>query len=452
MNKLFGTDGIRGRANMFPMTVEIAQALGISVSKILANNKNVRHKVVIGKDTRASGNMFEAALASGICAGGFDVILLGILPTPAVAYLTQFLGADAGFMISASHNPPQDNGIKIFSSDGYKLSDQLESEIESYVLKKSWENDSFQNYGNIVHYSEAQQQYIHYVKRSITDSYKKKLSIVVDCANGAASTVAQPIFECLSDSVTMIHEFAEGKLINKNCGAMDTRSLQETVCAQKADIGIAFDGDADRLILCDHQGNILNGDHVLAICGRFLLENNKLPQKTIVATQYSNMGLDDSIRQGGGNVIRVLNGDRYVIEKMREDNLVLGGEASGHLIFNNYATTGDGLIAALQILNIIHHTGKQLAQLKQCISLYPQVIQNVAVKEKKDFQLMPSVIKMINHVNDSLGKEGRTLIRYSGTENKLRIMVEGKDIQQITKYADQIAKKVRTHIGIEKND
>ena len=448
MNKLFGTDGIRGRANKFPMTVDIAQALGISVSKILSKNNDVRKKVVIGKDTRTSGDMFEAALSSGICAGGFDVILLGILPTPAVAYITQLLDADAGLMISASHNPPQDNGIKIFSSDGYKLPDQLESEIESYLLAKSWKNDRLNDYGKISHYPDAHQQYIDYVKGSVTDSCCSQLSLVVDCANGAASTVAKPIFESLCNSVTMIHEFADGKSINKNCGAMDTRSLQETVLAQKADIGIAFDGDADRLVLCDHSGNILNGDHVLAICGRFLLENNNLPQDTIVATQYSNLGLDESIRQSGGNVVRVLNGDRYVIEKMRENNLMLGGEASGHLIFKQFSTTGDGLIAALQVLNVIHHTKKSLAQLKQCISFYPQVTQNVAVREKKDFKEMSSVMKIINQVNEKLAEKGRTLIRYSGTENKIRIMIEGENYQEIKQFADTIAHEFQAQIGV----
>jgi phosphoglucosamine mutase len=448
MNKLFGTDGIRGRANQYPMTVDIAQALGISVSKILTTKKNVRHQVVIGKDTRTSGNMFEAALASGLCAGGFDAIHIGILPTPAVAFVTQLLNADAGFMISASHNPSEDNGIKIFSSNGYKLSYQLESEIESYVLAKSWKDDTLGDYGNIFYFADAPQQYINFVKQSVTGSWNKQLSLVVDCANGAASTVARPIFESLSNSVTMIHEYAEGKSINKNCGAMDTRSLQDTVLKTKADIGIAFDGDADRLVLCDSLGNILNGDHVLAICGRYLLQNNNLPQKTIVATQYSNMGLDDSIRQCGGNVIRVLNGDRYVIEKMRDKNLILGGEASGHLIFQNYSTTGDGLIAALQVLNVMNHTGKTLAQLKECITLYPQVIKNVSVREKKELETMPSVIKLINTVNDDLGTNGRTLIRYSGTENKIRIMIEGKDPQQITNYADQIAQEIQTQIGV----
>jgi len=448
MKKLFGTDGIRGRANQFPMSVDIAQALGISVSKILSNPKNARQKVVIGKDTRSSGDMFEAALVSGLCAGGFDVILVGIIPTPAVAYLTQLYEADAGFMISASHNPPQDNGIKIFSSDGYKLSDQLESEIESYVFAKKWKKDTFGDHGYIFHRKDASQRYIDSVKKSVPHSWNKNLSLVVDCANGAASTVARPIFESLSNSVTMIHEYEEGKEINKNCGAMDTRSLQETVLKTKADMGIAFDGDADRLILCDNLGNILNGDHVLAICGRYLLANNALPQKTLVATQYSNMGLDDLIRQCGGNVIRVLNGDRYVIEKMREQNLILGGEASGHLIFKNFSTTGDGLIAALQVLNIINITEKTLAQLKEGITLYPQVIQNVCVREKKSLESMPSVTKIINTINDTLGNNGRTLIRYSGTENKVRIMIEGKDHQQITQYADQIAQEIRTQIGV----
>jgi len=448
MNKLFGTDGIRGRANKFPMTVEIAQSLGISVSKILSNKQKVRKKVVIAKDTRTSGDMFEAALASGICASGFDAILLGILPTPAVAYLTQIFEADAGFMISASHNPPQDNGIKLFSSDGYKLPDQIETEIESYLLEKSWETDRPEGYGGIIKQPDSHQRYIDYVKQSVSDSWHKKLKLVVDCANGAASTVAQQIFESLSDSVIMIHMFVDGKLINDKCGAMDTRSLQEAVLANNADIGIAFDGDADRLVLCDHQGNILNGDHVLAICGRFFLENNVLPQNSIVATQYSNMGLDDSIRQAGGNVIRVLNGDRYVIEKMRDKNLMLGGEASGHLIFHNLSTTGDGLIAALQVLNVIHKTGKSLAQLKQCISFYPQVIRNVTVSEKKDIQSMPSVMKIINTVNDELGDNGRTLIRYSGTENKLRILIEGKNSQKIREYAELIAQEIQTRIGV----
>jgi phosphoglucosamine mutase len=448
MKKLFGTDGIRGCANKFPMTVDIAQALGISVSKILARRNDARKKVVIGKDTRSSGNMFEAALASGICAGGFDVILLGVLPTPAVAYLTHILNADVGFMISASHNPSQDNGIKIFSHDGYKLSDELESEIEAFIIKKFWETDHFNNYGSISHLSDAQQLYIDYVKRSVSDTWNKKLSLVVDCANGAASTVAKPIFESLSESVTMIHEYADGKLINKNCGAMDTRSLQKTVLDKKADVGIAFDGDADRLVLCDHQGNILNGDHILAICARFLLENKMLPHNTLVATQYSNMGLDESIRQAGGNVIRVLNGDRYVIEKMREKNLMLGGEASGHIIFKHFSTTGDGLISALQVLNVINHTGKQLAQLKQCISFYPQVIKNLTVQEKRNIQLMPSVMTIIDQVNDKLGEKGRSLIRYSGTENKVRIMIEGKDHQEISTYADQIAQEIHTHIGV----
>jgi phosphoglucosamine mutase len=448
MNKLFGTDGIRGRANKFPMTVDIAQALGISVCRILAKKKHVRKKVVIGKDTRTSGDMFEAALASGVCAGGFDVILSGILPTPAVAYLTRLLEADAGFMISASHNPPEDNGIKLFSSDGYKLPDQLESEIETYLLAKSWENDTVESYGKIIHQSDTHQRYIDHVKKSVKHSGNNKLSLVVDCANGAASTVAKPVFESLYDSVTMIHKFAEGQLINDKCGAMDTRSLQKAVLSSKADIGIAFDGDADRLILCDHQGNILNGDHVLAICGRYYLEKNMLPQQAIVATQYSNMGLDDSIRQAGGYVIRVLNGDRYVIEKMRNNNLMLGGEASGHLIFQEHSTTGDGLIAALQVLNVMHHTEKSLAQLKQCISFYPQIIQNVPVSEKKDLQSMPSVMKIINMVSNELADNGRTLIRYSGTENKVRIMIEGKNSQQIERFAKLIAQEIQTHIGV----
>jgi len=448
MGKLFGTDGIRGEANRFPMTVDIAQSLGLATTSILSQNYSVRKKVVIGKDTRISGEMFEFALASGICAGGFDVYLVGIVPTPAVAYLTRLFKADAGFVISASHNPPQDNGIKLFFSDGYKMPDKMEESIESCLISRSYDKDPPVSYGRIYQKEAAKYDYIDYVKNSISADQKQSLTMVVDCANGAASTVSDTIFKSFSPKVLMINTQTDGECINKNCGALDTRSLQKTVLENEADIGIAFDGDADRLILCDEKGETLNGDHILAICGRYMINHHRLPQNTIVATQYSNMGLDDSIRQCGGNVIRVLNGDRYVIEKMRAEGFHLGGEASGHLIFKEQSTTGDGLIAALQMINIMHQTGHPLSHLKQCISFYPQVIRNVVVSEKKDFKSLPGVMDTIIQVNEALGNEGRTLIRYSGTENKARIMIEGKDENKINEYADTIAKAIQQYIGV----
>ena len=449
MGKLFGTDGIRGQANKYPMTVEIAQALGLSYSYTISQRTNTNKKVVIGKDTRESGDMIEAALASGLCAGGLNVIKLGIVPTPAVAYLTKLLNADAGFVITASHNPPKDNGIKLFGSDGYKLSDQIEENIESCILTKSYEKHTPDKCGYIIDKSEARQLYIDYVIKSIPQKKMKDLSIVVDCANGAASTVAYDIFNTFDLSLKVIHNHINReKPINENCGAMDTRSLQDSVIQNKADLGIAFDGDADRLVLCDHLGEPLNGDHILAICGQFLIKKNRLPNKTLVATQYSNMGLDNAIAQQNGKVVRVLNGDRYVIEKMCTENYLLGGEASGHIIFHEKSTTGDGLIAALQMLNIIQETGKPLSQLKKCISFYPQVTRNVTVKEKKDLKLLPQVINQINYVNQKLGAEGRTLIRYSGTENKARVMIEGKNKQKITEYADSIVKEIQIQIGV----
>ncbi|MBF0450355.1 MAG: phosphoglucosamine mutase [Candidatus Magnetomorum sp.] len=448
MGKLFGTDGIRGEANRFPMTVEIAQALGLATATLFSNNASARKRMIIGKDTRMSGDMFEAALSSGICAGGYDVFQVGIVPTPAVAYLTQYFEADAGFVISASHNPAQDNGIKVFCSDGYKMPDQMEADIEDCLLSKSYEKNDPGQYARIYPKEDAKQLYIDYVKKTIPRNQVNQLSMVVDCANGAASTVANEIFNSFSPSVKIIHARLDGASINENCGAMDTRSLQSAVLENKADIGIAFDGDADRLIVCDHLGEPLNGDHILAICGRHMIQHNRLPQNTLVATQYSNMGLDDAIQQCGGHVVRVLNGDRYVIEKMRADGFLLGGEASGHLIFKEQTTTGDGLVAALQVLDIMQQTGQPLSQLKQCIAFYPQVIRNVAVREKKELQSLSSVMNQIHQVKEKLGDEGRTLIRYSGTENKARIMIEGKDEKIITDYADRIAKEIQSQIGV----
>jgi len=450
MNKLFGTDGIRGKVNELPMTMEIVQSLGLAASTLFSENPASSKLAVIGKDTRPSGDLFEAALSAGLTAGGYKVIQLGILPTPAVAYFTKKLLADVGFVISASHNPPQDNGVKLFSPDGCKFSEDVEAQLESYILNKSWNNVILPLNGKITQKINANQEYAEYIKNTIPGTYFSNTPVVLDCANGAASTVAHHVFINYAELLTYINDqTSDGHRINHNCGATSPQALRQTVLEKGAGVGLAFDGDADRVILCDDQGEILTGDHILAIWGRYLIEKGQLRHNTIVATQYSNMGLDDSIRQCGGNVVRVLNGDRYVYERMVKDDLTLGGEASGHIIYRDQSSTGDGLLAGAHMIQIMQETGKSLSQLKQCISLYPQITRNVAVTEKKDLQSIPSVMQAIDQANQELGDKGRTLIRYSGTENKARIMIEGKDKQQIEKLADHIAKEIQAKIGSE---
>ncbi|CAN2040853.1 Phosphoglucosamine mutase [Candidatus Magnetomoraceae bacterium gMMP-15] len=446
MKKFFGTDGIRGIANIYPITPEIALKLGKAVATVLKEqNQKRRNKVLIGKDTRQSGDMLEYALTSGLCSMGCDVLLAGVLPTPAVAQLTRSFKANAGFVISASHNPAPDNGIKIFSYDGFKLHDQIEQEIEKVILSDDIDSKHLQSklLGRAYRVDNARERYIEYAKNTVQNMDFDNLKIIVDCANGAAFNVAPFIFKELCPDAIILNDQPDGFNINQNCGALYPSAIQKLVKETKADAGIAFDGDADRLIMCDEKGNELNGDHIMAICGTYFLKKNSLNKNTIVATQYSNLGLDEALKNYGGNVVRVLNGDRYVIARMRQDNLNLGGEASGHIIFTDQTTTGDGIISALQVLKIIKKENTSLSELAKCISLYPQIIKNISVKEKKDFDLMPGVRAVIDEINDKLGNSGRTLIRYSGTENKLRIMIEGKNRNEISQYAEKIAEQVK---------
>ena len=448
MGKIFGTDGIRSKANQYPMTAQIAQKLGIACADVFRNSEK-RQFAIIGQDTRWSCDMISTALMSGLCSNGFDVILVGTIPTPGIAFFTRAYNADLGFVVSASHNPAFDNGIKIFSQNGFKISDTIQDKIESIILSDDISTNDIidKNIGKIFHDPDAASKYIEYAKKFIIKENNDNLKIVIDCANGAASSVAPEIFKTISKDLILLNIKPDGTNINDNCGATKPYLLQQETIKNKADIGIAFDGDADRIIICDENGHEINGDQILAICGIDMLKKDTLKNNAIVATEYSNLGLDEAFEKNGGNVIRVLNGDRYVIEKMKEENLNLGGEASGHIVFMDSSTTGDGIISAVKVLNLMIEKNTAISELAKCISLYPQVLKSINVKSKKDFNKMPSVKDAIESVKLKLNNNGRLLIRYSGTENKARIMIEGKDKSEIEQYACDIANKIKNEIG-----
>lgn len=447
MGKLFGTDGIRGKANTYPMTVEIALKLGQAIAAVFSHAKKT--KVLIGKDTRISGYIFENALTAGLCSMGTDVYLLGPMPTPAVAHLTRSFGAAAGIMISASHNPAEDNGIKIFSEKGIKLPDTIEMKIEQLILSNSLttEHVPAAKIGKAHRLEEAKGRYIEFAKTTIHDASLQGLKIALDCANGAAYHVAPIILRELGAEVIALHTTPDGLNINKECGALHLETLQKAVKDHNADVGIALDGDADRVIMVDEHGEQVNGDHILAICGLELLKNKRLNKKTVVATVYSNLGLDETFRQAGARVVRVNNGDRYVIEEMIKHTYILGGEQSGHIIFGEYNPTGDGMIAALHVVHIMQQTHKKLSVLKQCLIAYPQVLLHVPVREKKPLEHLKPLQEALHNVEKKLGNEGRVLIRYSGTEMILRVMVEGKHKKLVEESAADIARTAKKLMG-----
>lgn len=448
MRKLFGTDGIRGTANKYPITVEVAMKLGKAAAIVLRNGKK-RPKIVIGKDTRLSGYMIENALTAGILSVGGDVFLVGPMPTPAVAHLVKSFAADAGIVISASHNPAQDNGIKLFSGQGLKLSDATEQKIEALFFSDIIATDHINGgkIGKAYRIDDAAGRYIEFAKSTINNRSLSGLKIVLDCANGAAYKIAPLILRELGAEVTVYYNKPDGLNINLNCGATHPEVIATEVLNQKADVGITLDGDADRVILVDEQGNVVNGDQIMAIAALDMIKKGELNKKTLVATTYSNLGLDKAIQKAGGKVVRVKNGDRYVIEEMLKNGYKLGGEQTGHIIFFDYAMTGDATIAALKILDIIKQSGKKLSELANCMTKYPQVLINVNVKDKKDIKEIPELAEAIEIVKKELGNKGRALVRYSGTENILRVMVEGEDKEQITKMAKSIAIKAEEAIG-----
>jgi len=440
MGKLFGTDGIRGQANIFPMLPEIVLRVGLAAGQIFRNGAR-RHRVVIGKDTRLSGYVFESALTSGFCASGMDVFLVGPMPTPAIAFLTRNMRADVGVVISASHNPYMDNGIKFFDGRGFKLSDEVEEEISRLVLSPDveWETPNSDLLGRAFKIEDSPGRYIVYLKNTFPCELSLDgLKIVLDCAHGATYRVAPLIFEELGAKVIKLGVDPNGLNINKKCGSLYPEVAAENVLATGADVGFALDGDGDRLIAIDERGEVLDGDQIMAICANYLLTKDLLPQKTLVATVMSNVALEIFMQNKGGKLVRTPVGDRYVVEEMVKGGYVLGGEQSGHMVFLEHSTTGDGLLTALQLLKIMLETGKSLFELKQILQPYPQELRNVHVKEKVDYSQIPELNKALKAAEKDLAGKGRVLLRYSGTEPVLRIMVEAESPDLVEKWLNYL--------------
>lgn len=448
--KIFGTDGVRGRANLPPMDSEMALNLGRAVASLFKNTNGHHHRIVIGKDTRLSGYMLETALASGICSMGADVCLVGPLPTPGIAFITRSMRADAGVVISASHNRYDDNGIKFFDAEGFKLPDEFERKMEEIILTGKCNKDrpTGMKIGKAVRIDDAAGRYIQFLKNTFPPrKLLEGFTIVIDCANGAGYKVAPAVLEELGARIIRIGTDPNGSNINENCGSLHTAKMQEMVRQTGADCGIALDGDADRVIMCDEKGEIVDGDVLMAICADRMNRSGVLSRNTLVATVMSNVALDQAMQKRGIQVIRTAVGDRYVIQAMRDGTYNLGGEQSGHLIFLDHNTTGDGTLGGLQILSIMLEEGRPLSELKQIFTPLPQVLINVSVKEKRDFSVIPEINKAITRCERELGKNGRLVIRYSGTENIARIMIEGEQQTRIKDMADQIAELIAEHLG-----
>lgn len=449
MRKLFGTDGIRGVANVEPMTTEMAMQVGRGVAYIF-KNKSRRHKIVIGKDTRLSGYMLENALVAGICSMGVDVLLVGPLPTPGIAFLTASMRADAGIVISASHNPFQDNGIKIFSGSGCKLPDDLEMQIEELIFAEKIDSlrPTAAEVGKAYRVDDAVGRYVVHLKNSFPkDLSLDGLKIVLDCAHGAAYKVAPAVFEELGAEVIALGVEPNGENINFQCGSLHPHLVMEKVKEYQADLGVSLDGDADRAIFADEKGNLVDGDQIMALCAHDLKKKKRLNHNTLVATVMSNMGLDLALKEKGIKVIRTQVGDRYVVEEMNRGGYNLGGEQSGHFIFLDYNTTGDGVLSALQVLAIMKREDKKLSELSRIMTKFPQVLINVPVKEKKDPAQIPELAELLKRIKEKLAKKGRLLVRPSGTENLMRIMVEGEDYAKIEAFAQEIAASLRKNMA-----
>lgn len=444
--QLFGTDGIRGPVNKYPMFSDLALRLGLAAGTYFRTNSDRRHRVVIGKDTRISGYIFETALTAGLCSAGMDVFLVGPLPTPAIAFLTTNMRADLGIVISASHNPFQDNGIKLFNGNGFKLDDTAEKAIEKMILDDNmkWDYPAPDKVGRAFRIKDSPGRYIVYLKNSFPEHMDLTgMRVVLDCANGANYHVGPMALEELGAEVIRLSCEPDGVNINYQCGSlypeMAARKVQET----RADIGLALDGDADRIIMVDEHGQVLDGDQIMAICAADMMEKGELPNKTLVATVMSNMALEVFMQERGGNLLRTPVGDRNVVEAMRTTGAILGGEQSGHLIFMKYGTTGDGLLAALQVLKIMKEKNKPLSELAGLLTPYPQKLINVPVAKKKAFEECPEIMAAVKDAEADLGKHGRVLLRYSGTEAKARVMVEGKNEKQVTDLANKLVEVVK---------
>lgn len=447
--KLFGTDGVRGVANIEPMTVETCVRLGRSAAHVFKDGTH-RHHILIGKDTRLSGYMLENALVAGICSMGVDVLLVGPLPTPGIAYVTRSLRADAGIVISASHNPYQDNGIKFFSPDGFKLDGATEHEIEELTFTRRIDGirPTADEIGCARRIDDAAGRYVEHVKRSFPHGRTLDgMKVVIDCGHGAAYKVGPWVLEELGARVTVLGAAPDGKNINEGVGALYPEMAAQAVHDHGADVGICLDGDGDRCLLVDEKGNVVDGDHVLAICGRAWKEQGKLATGTVVATVMSNLGLDRSLAEVGVTVERTQVGDRFVVDAMRQGGHNLGGEQSGHTVFLDHGTTGDGLVTALQVLCILAEVDKPLSELAACMTPMPQVLENVEIRERTPLDELPEVQRAIKDAEAALGGAGRVLVRFSGTQPLARVMVEGECEEQIRDLAGAVVSALQDAIG-----
>lgn len=449
VKRLFGTDGVRGVANNEPLTAEMALKLGRAIAHVFKRDER-RHRIVIGKDTRLSGYMLESAMVAGICSMGVDAVLIGPLPTPGIAFITRSLRADAGVMLSASHNTYEDNGIKFFSNDGYKLPDKLEDEMERLVVNAELDHirPTATGIGKAYRIDDAIGRYVEFVKGSFPKGMTLDgMKIVLDCANGAAYKVGPWVMRELGAEVIVYGDEPDGTNINLKCGTMHPEVIRKGVIDHRADVGIALDGDGDRVIFADEEARVVDGDYITAICGIDMLREGQLRNNVLVGTVMSNWGLEKAVRDAGGKFVRAQVGDRYVIEEMVNHDANLGGEQSGHIIFRDYSTTGDGLISALQLLKIMRITGKPLSKLCKVLEKVPQVLINVRVREKTPLESVPSIQAVIMTAREKLAEKGRILVRYSGTEPIARVMVEGYDQDVIDELAMAVSEEIRKELG-----
>jgi phosphoglucosamine mutase len=455
--KIFGTDGVRGTANVEPVTAETALKLGRAAAHVFKNLESQsrgrgKHKIVIGKDTRLSGYMLENAISSGILSMGVDVLFIGPLPTPGVAYVARSLRADAGIVITASHNPYEDNGIKFFGANGYKLDDKIENEIEGLVFSGEIEKvrPTAGEIGKAVRIDDALGRYIEFAKSSFPRGMTLEgLRVVVDCGHGAAYKSTPSVLHELGAEVIVYGHRPDGTNINKDCGSMHPAQMCHNVAEHQAHIGIAHDGDADRVLLCDENGKLIDGDDIMAIAALDMLAQKTLAEKTLVATVMSNAGLETAIKSAGGKMIRTAVGDKNVIDEMLKHGFNFGGEQSGHLIFRDFGTTGDGLVAALQILRIMKAKNLPLSKLAKCWMRFPQLVTNVKVREKIPFEKIDGVVKFVAAAEKELKSAGgRVLLRYSGTEPKARLLLEGRDAKVLESWSKKICGAIQKQIGI----
>jgi phosphoglucosamine mutase len=441
MKKLFGTDGIRGIANQHPMTAEVALNVGRAIA-YLSKREGHSPRIIIGKDTRLSGDMFESSLISGICSMGVQAISVGVIPTPGIAFLTHNMRADAGIVISASHNPMQDNGIKIFNGEGFKLSDEKENQIEELIFANNMHklHPASKELGKLSRMDDATGRYVDFLKQTFPqDLNPEGMKVVLDCSNGATYSVAPSVFAELGVEVTTLFDQPDGKNINLNCGSQHPEALAKEVLRQKADAGFAFDGDGDRVIAVDEKGTVLTGDQILAICSFILKKEGKLTNNMVVRTVMSNLGLSVAFQKLEIDSVFADVGDRYVLKEMLARGAIIGGEDSGHIIFLQHHTTGDGLITALQLLAAMKKEGKPLSELAGVMTIFPQVLINLDVKKKPKIESVPEIMAVISQVEKKLGDKGRVLVRYSGTQNMCRVMVEGPTKKGTESYCRQIA-------------